>query len=194
MFSSDQNVESISRLLESAKNYGNLRLSSFEHSTIDKLTTIITGLIMGIVIMLVSFIVVVFLSAAIVVGIAPHVGGTLSALLIVSAFYTIVLLVVYGKRQSLIANPLKKALDLVFFADKANDPAPTTEQMEEARQAFVSDYESLTAPPPAPNNRFEQAMQTASKAWSIADGLILGYKLYRKFGFMFNRGSKKRRR
>lgn len=194
MFSSDQNVESISRLLEKAKDYGNLRLSSFEHSTVEKLTTVITALIMGIVILLVSLIVVVFLSAAIVVGIAPHVGGYLPALLIVSAVYTIVLLVIYGKRQSLIAIPLKRALDQVFFAEKAGQPAPTIQEMEEARQAFVSEYEELTAPAPAPNNRFEQAMQTASKAWSLADGLILGYKLFRKFGFVFNRGGKKRRR
>lgn len=194
MFSSDQNVESIARLLENAKNYGNLRLSSFEHSTVDKLTTIITGLIMGIVILLVSFIVVVFVSAAIVVGIAPYVGGYLPALLIISAFYTIILLIVYGKRQSLIATPLKTALNAVFFAEKAGEPAPTAEQMEEAKQAFVSEYSSLTAPPPAPNNRFEQAMQTASKAWSIADGLILGYKLYRKFGSFFSRSGKKKRK
>lgn len=181
MFSSDEKIESIAQLLAKAKNYGNLRMESFERSTVDKLTTVISALIMAAVIFVVSLIVIIFISAAVVVALAPHVGGYLAALLIVGAFYAVVLLIVYSRRHTLIAIPIKAALAKIFFAERANDPAPTAAQMQEARQAFMDDYESLTAPPPPANNKFEQAMQAASKAWSIADGLILGYKLYKKF-------------
>lgn len=191
-FSSNQNVETISRLLENAKTYGNLRMESFERSLVDKLTKVITALIMGVVILLVSLIVVVFLSEAAVVALAPHVGGNLVALLIVGAFHALVLGLLYARRQALIAIPLKMALTKIFFDERADDPAPTAEEMEKAKQAMMDDYETLTAPPPPANNKFEQAMQTASKAWSIADGVIMGYKLYRKFGSLF--GRRKRRR
>lgn len=191
-FSSNQNVETISRLLENAKTYGNLRMESFERSLVDKLTKVITALIMGVVILLVSLIVVVFLSEAAVVALAPHVGGNLVALLIVGAFHALVLGLLYARRQAIIAIPLKMALTKIFFDERAEAPAPTAEEMEKAKQAMMDDYETLTAPPPPANNKFEQAMQTASKAWSIADGVIMGYKLYRKFGSLF--GRRKRRR
>lgn len=191
-FSSDQNVETISRLLASAKTYGNLRLENFERSMVDKLTKVITALIMGVVILLVSLIVIVFLSAAAVVALAPHVGGYLVALLLVGAFHALVLGVLYARRHALIAIPLKFALAQIFFDDRAEAPAPTAQEMEEAKQAMMDDYETLTAPPPPANNKFEQAMQTASKAWSIADGVIMGYKLYRKFGWLFGRKKKRR--
>lgn len=181
MFSSDEKIESIAQMLAKAKTYGNLRMESFERSTVEKLTTVISALIMAAVIFVVSLIVIIFISAAVVVGLAPHVGGYLWALLIIGAFYTVVLLYVYARRHALIAIPIKAALAQIFFAERANEPAPTAEQMQEAKQAFMDDYESLTAPPPPANNKFEQAMQAASKAWSIADGLILGYKLYKKF-------------
>lgn len=191
-FSSNQNVETISRLLENAKTYGNLRMESFERSLVDKLTKVITALIMGVVILLVSLIVVVFLSEAAVVALAPHVGGNLVALLIVGAFHALVLGLLYARRHAIIAIPLKMALTKIFFDERAEAPAPTAEEMEKAKQAMMDDYETLTAPPPPANNKFEQAMQTASKAWSIADGVIMGYKLYRKFGSLF--GRRKRRR
>lgn len=191
-FSSNQNIETISRLLANAKTYGNLRLECFERSMVDKLTKVITALIMGVVILLVSLIVVVFLSAATVVALAPHVGGYLVALLIVSLFHTLVLGVLYARRHTLIAIPLKLALAQIFFDERAEAPAPTTEEIKVAKQAMMNDYDTLVAPPPPANNKFEQAMQTASKAWSIADGVIMGYKLYRKFGGMFRRKKKRR--
>lgn len=190
MISSEQNVETILRLITNAKKYGNMRLDTFERSTADKLATVISALIMGLVIFVVSLIVIVFFSAAIVVWIAPHIGGYLPALLIVGGFYTAALLFVYAKRHSLIAMPIRAAITHIFFAGRADAAAPTEEEMAEARQAFVDDYESLTAPPSPARNKFEFAMQTAGKAWTLVDGLILGYKLYKKLGIS-KRGKKR---
>lgn len=191
MFSSDQNIEKISSLLNHAKDYGNIRLETFERSIAEKLSTILSGLIIGAVIMIVSVIVIVFLSAAVVVGITPHVGGALPALLIVSAFYALVMCLIYWNRRTLLVIPIKMALDHVFFNERAAAPAPTAEEINKARQAVVNDYEDLTAPPPPASNRLEQAIQTATKAWSIADGVIMGYKLYKRFKPLF--GHKRRK-
>lgn len=190
MLSSDQNIDNISRLLKNAKRYGDMRLDSFERSTVEKLSTVISGIIMGAIILLVSMIAVIFISAAVVMALVPHVGGTM-AMLIVGGFYAVVLLMVYNMRRTLILIPIKAALTRVFFAERADTPAPTAEDIKKAKQAVMDDYESFTAPPPPANNRFEQAMQTASKAWSIADGVIMGYKLYRRFNKFF--GGKRRR-
>lgn len=178
-------------MLRNAKKYGDLRLDSFERSSVEKLSTVISGIIMGAIILFVSMIAVIFISAGIVMALIPHVGGV-KAMLIVGGFYAIVLFVVYSMRRTLILIPIKAALARVFFAERADSPAPTAEEMSKAKQAFINDYETFTAPPPPANNRFEQAMQTASKAWSIADGVILGYKLYKRFNVLF--GGKRRKR
>lgn len=191
MLSTDQNIEKISQMLKNAKKYGDLRLDSFERSSVEKLSTVISGIIMGAIILLVSIIAIIFISAAVVMALMPHVGG-ITAMLIVGGFYAIVLFVVYSMRRTLILIPIKAALARVFFAERADTPAPTAEEMSNAKQAFMNDYETFTAPPPPANNRFEQAMQTASKAWSIADGVILGYKLYKRFNVLF--GGKRRKR
>lgn len=172
-------------MLDNARKYAGLRMDAFERSIVDKLTKVISALIMGLVIFIVSLVVVVFFSAAIVVALAPHVGGYLPALLIVGTIYIIVLLMVYSRRHTLIAIPIRAALSSIFLADRAERPAPTDQQIAEARQNVIDDYTTLTAPPPPANNKFEQAMQTASKAWSIADGVITGYKLYKRFGGIF---------
>lgn len=190
MLSTDQNIEKISQMLKNAKKYGDLRLDSFERSSVEKLSTVISGIIMGAIILLVSIIAIIFISAAVVMALMPHVGG-ITAMLIVGSFYAIVLFVVYSMRRTLILIPIKAALARVFFAERAETPAPTAEEMKKAKQAFMNDYETFAAPPPPANNRFEQAMQTASKAWSIADGVILGYKLYKRFNKVLG---KKRRR
>lgn len=192
MFSSDQNIEKISKLLTSAKEYGDMRIESIERSFVEKLSTLLSGLVISAVIFIVSLIVVVFVSAAVVVGIAPYVGGTLVALLIVSAFYTLVMCIVYAKRRTLLIIPVKMALDRIFFAELAEKPAPTAEDLQKAKQTVIDQYDTLTAPPPPANNRFEQALQTASKAWSIADGVIMGYKLYKRFNSLFGKGRRRR--
>lgn len=181
MFSSDQNIETISKMLNRAKDYGNMRLETFERSLVDKLSTIISGLIIGIVFMFVGLIVIVCVTAAVVIGIAPHTGGYLPALLIATACYALLAVIIYTNRRTLLILPLKRSLAQVIFEERAEQPAPTSEEINQAKQDVIDEYEALIAPPSPARNRWEQAMQTATRAWSVADGIIMGYKLYKRF-------------
>lgn len=187
MISSDQNIEALARILTNSKKYGEMKLKHAERTSVDKLSTVISALIVGAVIFVIGIIVLVFVSAALVVALAPHVGGYLSALLIISALHISILLYVCMKRQTLIMNPIHRALDRVFFEGDAQAEAPTQEEMEQLRQNIVSDYASFTTPQKPTKNKMENAFRVATKAWSIADGIILGYKLYRRFNSSFRR-------
>lgn len=187
MFSSDQNIETVARMLQSAKRYGEMRLDSFERTTVSKLSQVFSALIALALALAFGLIALVFASCAIVVAIAPHVGGLLVALLIMAGVYAVLAMVVYAGRHSLIARPIVRYFNSLFFAERAHRPVPTEEEMMEARRQMMSDYDTLTAPPPPAANAFEQAMQTASKAWTIADGLVTGYKLYKRFRGIFRR-------
>lgn len=181
MLSSDKNVETIARLIGNTRKYGEMKLETIERHTVEGLSTLLSTIIMGAVIFVVSLIVIVFLSGAIVYALAPHIGGTAIAFLAMGLVYAVILSFIYMKRHALIMIPIRKALAQGFFAEKAEEEAPSAEEMNTVKDSIIGDYQSLTAPPSPARNRFELAMNTASKAWTVADGLIMGYKLYKKF-------------
>lgn len=182
MFSSDKNVNLIAGMLANAKKYGEMRLENFERGSVDKMTSVLTGIILGAVLMLFVILIIIFLSAAVVFGIAPYVGGYAIASLIVGLVHLTLLIVIWVNRKKWISIPINALLADVFLADKANEPAPTKQQMTELEQAIADDYSSLLSPATPANNRLEQAVNAASRAWSIADAVFLVYKLYNKFG------------
>lgn len=182
MLSSDQTIDKIVRLVNNSRQYGEMRLESFERSFVDKLTAIITGLIIGVIVFIIGTFAIIALSAALVVALAPYVGGYFVAFGLMACCYAFLTVLVYVRRKSLIAFPIKKALTYVMFADKAESPAPTHEEMNNISQAISSDFQSLTAPPSPGKNKFENAMKVASRAWAVADAMVMVYKLYRRFG------------
>lgn len=187
MISSDQNIETISRLITNAKKYSEMKFEHIERNMVEKLSTVISTLIVGAVIFVVGIIVLVFFSAALVVAIAPHVGGYLTALLIVSACHILLLSYVFVKRQTLIMLPIRRALAKVFFDERAEEEGPAAEEMFNLRQNIISDYTSFTTPQKPTKNKMEQVFRIATKAWGIADGVILGFKLYKKFNSSLRR-------
>ena len=55
-------------------------------------------------------------------------------------------------------------------------------ELEQLEQVIADDFHELTAPPPPSNNKLEAMIGVASRAWSIFDGAMMGYKLFRRFG------------
>lgn len=181
MLSSERNLEAILRMLQHSRRYGELRLEAFERSAVDKLSTLVMALIVGAVACIIGALLLVVLSAALIAALAPHVGGMLQALLIVAAVYAIGLWIIWQCRMSLIAVPVRRALVRLFFGDKADQPGPTDEDISKAAQAINDDFGTLTAPPSPARNKLEMAINTATRAWSIADGILFGYKIISRF-------------
>lgn len=187
MFSSEKNVETIARLLQNSKRYGEMRLETFERSSVEKITTLVTSLIIGTIIAIVGFITLVFLSAAVALAIAPHVGGYAIACLLIGAVYLVLLGYIYVKRQTLIATPIRTALRKIFFEERAEEQGPSNEEMEKMKEEIEIDYELLRTPATPGRNKWELAINAASRTWALVDSMILGYKLYKKFTHPFLR-------
>ena len=188
MFSTDKNVNTIAELLLNGKKYAEMRMENAERRMVRKLTAVLTGLIMGAIILLVLMIAVIFLSAAATKALAPHLGGEAMAALTVGMFHLAFLILVCIKRKAWISTPLSNVLSIIFLGEKASQAAPEAEKIAELERTIAAEYRSLTEPQKPANNNMERALNAASRAWTIADGLILGYKLYRKFS-----GKRKRR-
>lgn len=112
MFSNSRNVELICQIIKDLREYGSLRLERFELDMATKLALVIGLLATGAVICVLAMLVLICLSLAVGYALAPLVGGTVFAMLIIAAAYLTVALVVYAKRQSWIITPLT-----LFFHD-----------------------------------------------------------------------------
>lgn len=181
MLSSERNLEAILRMLQHTRRYGELRLEAFERSTVDKLSTLVTAMILGAIACIVGALLLVALSAAAIVALAPSVGGYLPAILIVAAVYAVGLWVLWMCRAALIMGPVKRALARLFLNDKAERPGPTADDISKAARAIGDDYAILTEPPSPARNKMEWAMNTATRAWSVADGVLFGYRIINRF-------------
>lgn len=180
MFDNDDKNETITRMIANARKYGELRLENLERTTSDRMSTLFCTLIIGAIILIIGGIVAVLLSIAAVIALAPHVGGTIQACLFLAFVYTTLLLIVYLCRRMLFRVPLKRAFDSLILADKATMPAPTVTEIERARQAVLHDYNTLRTPS-VPRNKRDRILGLAKKCWTIAEGGLLGYKLYKQF-------------
>ena len=68
-------------------------------------------------------------------------------------------------------------------------------ELKRLEQTIAEDFNELTAPPPPSNNKLETMISVASRAWSIFDGAMVGYKLFQRFGKAtrgFSRGRRKK--
>jgi hypothetical protein len=55
-------------------------------------------------------------------------------------------------------------------------------ELKRLEQSIAEDFNELTAPPLASDNKLESMVNFASRAWSIFDGAMMGYKLFHRFG------------
>lgn len=190
MFSTDKNVNTIANILLNGKKYAEMRMENAERGMVDKLTAVLTGLIIGAIVLLVLMIVIIFISAAAVSALEPHVGGYATAALLVGIFHLAVLTIICTKRKAWISTPISKGLSLIFLGEKATQPAIDAEKIAELERTIAAEYQSLTEPQKPAKNNMERALYAASRAWTLADGLILGYKLYKKFSGKRSRRSR----
>lgn len=182
MLSSDNTINTIVRLVENSHRYTEMKMEHLERTTVKRLTSVISFLLMAAVIFIVGSMAALIFCAALIVALAPHVGGYIVAMAIVGGVLLLALLYVYARRHRMIVRPLERIIASMILAEKADTTGPAQHEVEEVENDIVRDFHSLTTPPTPARNKFEEAVNAASRAWTIADALIMGYKLYRKLG------------
>lgn len=120
MFSSDNNIETISQLVIELKKYVELQKRSLQIDFIDKLSKLMAAIVMGAVIFLIGVIALVFASMALSDAIAPFVGGTTYGNAIIFCIYALIGLLVYVNRKTWIEAPIVNFLGNLFLNDCNN--------------------------------------------------------------------------
>lgn len=105
----------ISFLIGEIKKYFTLQLQFLKLEGVEKISILISAFVLGTLFLILGATVLFFLSFAIAHLLAPYVGGMWISLLIISAFYLFVLILIYIGRKKLIVNPLVRFLSHVFL-------------------------------------------------------------------------------
>ena len=109
MFSNDQNIETISQLVDVLKHYIGLQSEYVKLDVIEKVVRLLTAAALALVLALMVIFILIFLSFAAAHALTPCTGAV-GAFCIVAGFYLLVLIMVLLKRKSWIENPLVKFL------------------------------------------------------------------------------------
>lgn len=115
MLSSDQNIQTIRELCLNLKEYAELKAESVQIGLIRKLSILVTALIVGGIAFVLAAIIILFLSGTLALALAPHVGGTAIACLIVAGCYLLLGYIVYAKRTAWILNPIANFIGELFL-------------------------------------------------------------------------------
>lgn len=186
MFNNDDKQETVNRLIAHARAYGEKRIERLERNTAEKMSTLLCAVIIGAIGIIIGGIIIVLLSIAAVIALAPYVGGIAQACLFMALAYTVLILILYLGRGTLFRSPIHKSLTRLFLKEKADKPAPSSSEIERARLAVLRDYEDLTTTK-RPRTKKERFLESIKKAWTMAEYGFLGYKLYRQYKNQKNR-------
>ncbi|MCR5068717.1 MAG: phage holin family protein [Prevotella sp.] len=120
MFSNDKNIEHIADFVEEAKQWLTIRKEYTKIDIIDKVVQICTALILFIVLFILVIMTLIYLSFAAAYALEPITGSLPIGFLIVSAFYLLLLLLIYCKRHKWIERPLVRFLVNILLSDNTH--------------------------------------------------------------------------
>lgn len=115
MFSNDQNIETISQLVQTLKHYIGLQQEYVKLDVIEKSVRILTALVMALILSTLFLIMVIYLSFALAYALEPQIG-TVAAFAIVAGVYFVLLALVVIFRHEWIEKPLVKFLTGILMS------------------------------------------------------------------------------
>lgn len=130
LFSSNQNIDSISDLLREVYAYVDLRVKHFRLDFVSKLTVLASALLLSVVLLVIFAVALLFLAYMGTLLLADVVGGLEPACAIIATACLLLGLGIYLLRKPLIVRPLTNFLARLFLDDD-EDGAPDNQDKEE---------------------------------------------------------------
>ena len=109
------------QLWQQVKNHISLQLQYSKLTLAEKLTLLASRLILVMIAIMLGASVMLILSGALIVALAPVVGETWIACLIVAAIYLVLLLLVFAYRHSLIIDPVTRFITKLLLGNDDNN-------------------------------------------------------------------------
>lgn len=118
MFGNDNTIDNLQTLFIEVKKYVNLQKDYIKLDIVQKLTVLISTLVLILSIMILGMIALFYLSFTLAYVLEPHVGGLTISYAIISGCILLLIAGIYIFRQRLIMRPLTRFLANLFINDK----------------------------------------------------------------------------
>ena len=118
MFGNDNTIDNLQTLFNELKKYVELQKDYIKLDIVQKLTILISALVLILVIMILGMIALFYLSFMLVYILEPHVGGLTISYAIIGGCILLLIAGIYFFRQRLIVHPLTRFLANLFINDK----------------------------------------------------------------------------
>jgi hypothetical protein len=118
MFSSDKNIESFKDLFVEIRDYLKLQKEYVGLEIIEKVTILISTLIVGFLLIILGLVALFYLLFALAYAIEPLVGGLKYSYCIIAGVTIVMMLIIYFFRQKLIIAPIVKFMANLFINKK----------------------------------------------------------------------------
>ncbi len=115
MFSDDKSIETIQQLFLEFKDYLKLQKDYTKLELTEKLTILLSTIMLVLLVAILSMIALFYLSFMIVYILAPVVGGLMTSFGIISAFHVLLIFLLIKFRRTLIITPTVKFLAGLFL-------------------------------------------------------------------------------
>jgi hypothetical protein len=183
MFATDRNIDTLEQLAEELKKYAGLQAEYASIQLVQKLTVLLSTLILVFVMLVLGIMVLFYLSFTLAYVMAPWVGGLMTSYALITAFILLLIVLIASFRQRLIVAPMVRFLTALFLSEETAHTTP------EAKRQEVD--ESVMAREPA-RPGVEGFMHHLQTGIAVYDGVRTGLKIMRRMQDIF--GRKRRRR
>ena len=184
MFSSDKNVENIATLAEEVRRWSQLKKDSIQLEFADKSSRIVSFVISALVIGILVLLILIYLSFAAAYALEALTGSLALAFLCVSLAYIILLVLFFYINGPMIKKPLQQ------FAGITGEPetelATIEKDIEQSEKKITQLWNGTFHPTDDEKSSLfesptQKALNIVSSSANILDGVIFGWKMYRKF-------------
>lgn len=118
MFSDDKNIDNIESLFKEIKNYVLLQRDYFKLDLVEKLSILVSALVVAVLLMAFVTIGLFYLSFSVVYALEPLIGSLTGSYAVVGGLFFLLAVIVYVLRKPLIIVPLINFLGKLFLQDE----------------------------------------------------------------------------
>ena len=117
MFANDKNIDNLQQLLAELKKYAELQKDYVKLHLVEKLTILISTLILVFILLILGIIALFYLSFTLAYVLAPHVGGLMASYGIITGCIILLILLIVLFRKRLIVQPMVNFLANLLLND-----------------------------------------------------------------------------
>ena len=209
MFADDNSIENIQQLFFDFKKYLKLQKKYTQLEVAEKLTILLSTLILVLLIVILGMVALFYLSFTLAYILDPIVGGLMVSFAMISCFHILLIVLIVVFRKKIIINPMTKFIAGLFIDNNKNknimnmndtvqteiltledlqqQKAEALEELRAQQQIMADTARNLFAPIAPAADKGTAIMRAFNTGMAVFDGVMLGVKLMRKVRKIFRR-------